>query len=199
MKKIIYGFLIITLIYVISGCNNKKEPVAEIPPETLKTLEGTEPPSQGAHQPSQDTQSANTEKPQKPQKDAQENKKHEYTLIVSDEVKKSWSGVRLEIADKKEKKMSEIDINLGGQYKIPETNINITVNQFLPDFRIDSITITSASNKLNNPAVNLLVSEGGFELFSGWIFSKFPTAHPFNHERYAISLVNGIKNGVKKK
>ncbi|MBF0542396.1 MAG: DUF2155 domain-containing protein [Nitrospirae bacterium] len=203
MKKLGYKFVILVSIFVtvfvlggLSGCKDKKEPKSEIPIETSKLIEKAAEPAHITPEPTQNQQAAEVH-PQPAPTESSDAKKHQYTIVVPDEVKKSWSGVKLQVIDKKDKKMSDVEIAVGNQYKIPQTNLNITVNQFLPDFRIDSITITSASNKPNNPAVKVTITDGGTQLFDGWIFARFPNAHPFNHDRYALSLVNGI--GIKKK
>jgi len=200
MKKIVYGFLVISSIFVISGCSDKKEPASEIPIETSKLIEkASEPtPIPAAPMPSQVQHGADIVSPHGSAAPSAtpEAKKHQYTILVPEDVQKSWSGVKLQVMDKKDKKVSDVEIALGSQYKIPETNINITASQFLPDFRIDSIAITSSSNKPINPAVKVTITDGSAELFNGWLFSRFPNAHPFNHDRYALSLVSGV---LKKK
>jgi hypothetical protein len=52
--------------------------------------------------------------------------------------------------------------------------------------------ITSESNRPENPATQLQVFEGGREIFHGWLFAKFPDIHPFAHDKYAVTLVEGI-------
>jgi hypothetical protein len=201
------GLIIILLVFIISGCTDKKEPVSEIPIDTNKLMEHKAQPTPPQVAPSteikpdvkpdqtapKETEIKESASNSEPKDSAAEPKKHEYSIVVPDNVKNSWTGVKLQISDKKDKKMSNVDLGLGGNYKIPNTNITITVNQFLPDFRIDSITITSTSNNPNNPAVKVSITEGTSELFNGWIFAKYPTAHPFNHDRYGLSLINGIK------
>jgi hypothetical protein len=69
------------------------------------------------------------------------------------------------------------------------------VNEFLPDFIMDGLTITSKSEETNNPAVSVVVTEGGNEIFTGWLYSKFPAIHPFQHDQYGITLKEPIKKG----
>lgn len=114
-------------------------------------------------------------------------------IVVPPEVKETWKAVRIEIEDKKTNKKSEVVININSEYTIPGTNLKIKVGEFLPDFRMDGLTITSASNNLNNPAVHIRVFEDEKEIFKGWLYQKFPTIHPFQHERYKLTLLEGIK------
>jgi hypothetical protein len=52
--------------------------------------------------------------------------------------------------------------------------------------------ITSASDKPNNPAVQLVVQEPGRDEWKGWVYSMHPGVHPFEHEKIAIMLVGGV-------
>ena len=50
----------------------------------------------------------------------------------------------------------------------------------------------SASDKPNNPAVQVSVTEAGKEEWKGWLYSMHPGIHPYAHERIAITLVGGV-------
>ena len=51
----------------------------------------------------------------------------------------------------------------------------LTVSRFLPDFVLDEKNQPSTrSLDLNNPAALIRADRAGTELFSGWIFAKFP-------------------------
>lgn len=119
-------------------------------------------------------------------------------VIVPEDVKGKWDSVKLEIVDKNTNNSQQVAIKLGSEYQIPNSNIKIKVGEFLPDFRMDGLTITSASNEPKNPAVRVTIYEGEKEIFKGWLYSKFPTIHPFQHERYKITLVEGLKAESKK-
>ncbi len=115
------------------------------------------------------------------------------TVVVPDEVKGAWSAVKLKVTDKEANTTREVTVQIGDEYSIPDTGLKIKIEQFLPDFKMDGLTITSASNEPNNPAARVIIYESGKEVFRGWLYSKFPTIHPFTHERYSITLVEGIK------
>ncbi len=119
----------------------------------------------------------------------------EIKVIVPESVKGRWDGVRLVIEDKVAKKTSEVTVKLHSEYTIPNSNIKIKVGDFLPDFKMEGLTITSLSNEPNNPAVRVIVYEDNKEIFKGWLYSKFPTIHPFQHDRYGIILKEGIRKG----
>jgi hypothetical protein len=119
--------------------------------------------------------------------------KVEKKILVPDSVKAKWNKVKFSIEDKASKKTSVYIVNIGSEFKVPNTNLRIVVGEFLPDFRMDDATITSASDMPNNPAVRVEVFENGKSIFKGWLYSKFPTIHPFEHEKYGLTLKEGIK------
>jgi len=121
--------------------------------------------------------------------------KGEKKVIVPDSVKGKWKAVILVVADKKTNKQQEYTVTLNSNFNIPNTNLKVSVSEYLPDFRMDGLTLTSASNDMNNPAVGVKVSEGGKEIFKGWLYAKFPTMHPFEHPNYSIFLKDGVKKG----
>ncbi len=121
--------------------------------------------------------------------------KAELSIIVPDSVKGKWSAVKLVVEDKTTKKKQEFTVNLNSELKIPNSNLKVAVGDFLPEFRMNAQTITSASNEPNNPAVRVKVFEGDKEIFKGWLYSKFPTIHPFEHPKYSLALKEGIKKG----
>jgi len=118
-------------------------------------------------------------------------------VVVPAEIKEEWKAVKIAIIDKIANKTNEITVKLGTEYTIANSDIKIKVKEFLPDFRMDGLTITSASNTPKNPAVYISVYEGEKEIFKGWIYSKFPTIHPFQHDRYKLVLIEGIKSKEK--
>lgn len=119
----------------------------------------------------------------------------ETTLVVPETVKGKWSKVKLVVQDKVAKKTNEYLVNIGSEFSIPDTKLKIVVAEFLPDFRMDGATITSASNEPNNPAVKVEIFENGKSIFKGWLYAKFPAIHPFEHEKYGIVLKEGVKKG----
>jgi hypothetical protein len=97
------------------------------------------------------------------------------------------------IQDKATGKSTEASINVGGSYTVPGSSLKIEVEEFLPDFKMEGTVITSSSNEPNNPAARVKVFDGGKEIFKGWLYSKFPAIHPFQHEKYALTLKEGKK------
>lgn len=119
--------------------------------------------------------------------------KVEKSITVPDDVKKKWTQVKLALEDKTTKKTTEYTIKVGSEYEIPGTGLKVVVGEFVPDFKMDQTAITSASNEPNNPAVKVEVFEKGNSIFKGWLYTKFPLIHPFEHKRYTLTLKEGVK------
>ena len=119
--------------------------------------------------------------------------KGETKVIVPDDVKGKWAAVKILVGDKKTKKTQEYTVNLHSDFKLPGTDLKISVEEFIPDFKMNTGTITSASNEQKNSAVGIKVFEGDKEIFKGWLFSKYPTVHPFEHPDYSLTLKEGVE------
>lgn len=172
MRKTFSIFLAALLIFSIGACKKKEE----------KPLPTTMPGAPGMQQPG-------------PTQPGHPVTKTETKVVVPESVKGKWSAVKVLLEDKGSKKTQELTVKLNSEYKIPNTDLKLVVGEFLPDFRMDAGTITSASNDLNNPAVAVKVFEGDKEIFKGWLYLKFPTIHPFEHPKYGLTLKEGIKKG----
>jgi hypothetical protein len=107
-------------------------------------------------------------------------------MVVPEAVKGRWKAVRLRIEDKRTGANQEYSISLGSELAIPDSNLTVRVNEFLPDLIIANGTFTSASGEPLNPSVHVQVLEDGKEVFNGWLFQLFPAVHPFRHERFNI-------------
>ena len=121
--------------------------------------------------------------------------KGELQIVLPTNVKGKWSAVKIVVEDKTTRKTQEYTVKLNSDFKIPNSDLKLVVGEFLPDFRMDVGTITSASNEPNNPAVSIKVFEGNKEVFKGWLYSKFPAIHPFEHPKVGLTLKEGIKKG----
>ena len=115
------------------------------------------------------------------------------TVEVSEEVKKKWKQVNIYVRDKQSGKTEHYTVKMHTDFKIPHTDLDVKVGDFLPHFTMPSMgKITSASNEPNNPALQVVISEKGEEKYSGWLFANFPEMHAFEHEKYAIGLDNNF-------
>jgi hypothetical protein len=122
-------------------------------------------------------------------------------IVVPESVKGKWSGVTIIFEDKVSKGKQEYVVKLNNDFQIPNSNIKIHVGEFLPDFRMDGLNLTSGSNDPRNPALAIKVFENNKQIFPapgkqwGWLFSKVPSIHPFEHPKYGITLKEGVKKG----
>jgi hypothetical protein len=119
----------------------------------------------------------------------------ELKVVVPDSVKGKWSAVKLLLEDKETKKTTEFNVPLNSELKVPNSDLKVTVGDFLPDFRMDQGMITSASNDPNNPAVAIKIYDGDKQILKGWLYSKFPTIHPFEHAKYGLTMKEATKKG----
>jgi len=119
--------------------------------------------------------------------------KGQTTITVPDSVKGKWKAVKIVVEDKTTKKKNEYTVNLNSDFKVPDSDLRISVGDYLPDFKMNGLSITSSSNEPNNPAVHVKIFEKDKEVFKGWLYSKFPAVHPFEHPKYSLTLRDGVK------
>ena len=113
-------------------------------------------------------------------------------VVVPESVKGKWQAVSIAVLDKNAKNQKVYTIAIGGELKLPESNLTLKVENFLPHFVMEGTTLTSESNELKNPAAQLSIREGGREIFKGWLFKLYPTTHAFQHPQYGFTLVDYI-------
>jgi hypothetical protein len=169
MKKVLAGILAVGLAFSFAGC--KKEEKKPQLPAGHPSMEGGMPPMGGAA-------------PDMPKVDRK--------VVVPKEVTARWKAVRIAVEDKAAKSTKEYVIPVGGEQAVPNTNYTIKVLYFLPDFRMADKDITSASDKPNNPAAQVVVTEGGKEIAKAWLFAMNPGIHPFQHEKLGLTLAGGV-------
>ena len=114
------------------------------------------------------------------------------TTVIPEIVKGKWKAVVLVVENKGQKQSKEYTVPLGKDLVVPNSQLVVQVLDFLPDLTIADSTFTSVSNEPNNPAVHVTIREGDKEIFKGWLFSLFPTIHPFQHAQYGITLKEGV-------
>jgi hypothetical protein len=198
-KKVSIALISLLLIASIGACK-KKEPEKPVPQVPLQPVPQTPmgPAPQMPMQPS--PQVPVQPAPQMPMQPAPQFPMPmvKTKVVVPDNVKGKWSAVKIIVEDKITKESREYTVNLNSDFRIPNSNLKIHVGQFLPDFKMEGITLTSASNEPINPAVGIRVWEGNKQIFPtpgkewGWLFAKMPSVHPLNHPKYSIVLKGGI-------
>ncbi|MFZ3208064.1 MAG: DUF2155 domain-containing protein [Geobacteraceae bacterium] len=113
-------------------------------------------------------------------------------VVVPDKVKGKWKAVKIAVTDKRVNKDIAYDIPINKEFSIPNSNLSIRVENFLPHFLMDGTTLTSQSNEPKNPAAQVLIMEGGKEVFNGWLFMLYPTTHAFQHPSYGFTVVGFV-------
>jgi len=113
-------------------------------------------------------------------------------VVVPESVRGQWKAVKIAITDKNARLQKVYTIAIGSQFKLPDSNLTLTVDNFLPHFVMEGTTLTSQSNELMNPAAQLRISEGGKEIYKGWLFTLYPTTHAFQHPQYGFTLVGFV-------
>jgi hypothetical protein len=114
-------------------------------------------------------------------------------LEVPPEVVKAWSGIRLKWKDSSKGKEGTLDVPLGGSAPLPDSDLQVRADVFLPAFTMTGDAITSSSIEPENPAARIAVVEKGDPVFEGWVFTRFPDVHPFQHPRFSLRLEGGVR------
>lgn len=172
-KKVLAIVCSLSFLLAVGGCKKKEEEPPLIPKTVLSRQQQPVSPKDQVMTPKRGTTGT--------------------TVVVPDSVKGKWKGVVIIVEDKIAKKTEEFTVNLNSDFKVPDSDIKIFIGEFLPGFQMIGQTITSISNETTNPAVRVKVFETGKEIFEGWLYSKFPMIHPFDHPKYSILLKNGVK------
>lgn len=167
MKRIVAAVLVAGLIVSFAGCK-KKEEKPQLPPGHPST-EGGMPPAGMPDMPKVDRK-----------------------VVVPKEVAAKWKSVKLAVEDKTKKASKEYTVGVGSALEVPGTKVKLTVLAFLPDFRMGEKDITSASDKPNNPAAQVLIQEPGKPDQKIWLYSMHPGVHPFQHEKIGLTLIGGV-------
>lgn len=178
MRKLTVLVFVTILLFTLGACKKKEEPV----------------PAQKSPVPSGPI----VETPASPPQHGTPAQKTEFKVVVPPDVTEMWSKVTIVITDKKKNKQEEFSVKIGDDLKIPDSNLTVKIGPFLPDFKMTGSVITSSSNEPNNPSVGVAIFEDSTRVFPasgqwGWLYAKFPAIHAFQHERFALSLKEGVK------
>jgi hypothetical protein len=116
----------------------------------------------------------------------------ESTIVIPENLKGRWKAVRIAVVDLATQKETIHRVPVGADYPVPGTPLTLRVENLIPHFSMGGGVITSKSDQMENPAVQVHISEGGKEAFKGWMFAKFPDAHPINHPKYGLKLIDFV-------
>lgn len=113
-------------------------------------------------------------------------------LVVPPDVTAAYSAIQLGWRDAQSGKEGVLDVPIGGRAPLPGSPLEVRADVFLPAFTMSSDAITSSGIAQENPAARIAVLEGEREIFAGWIFTRFPDVHPFQHPRFSLRLAGGV-------
>ena len=114
------------------------------------------------------------------------------TLVVPPDAIAAFSGVRIAWKDAETSKEGTLEVPIGIPTPLPGSDLQVRADVYLPAFAMTADTITSTGTAEENPAARIAVAEGGRQIFTGWIFQRFPDVHPFQHPRFALRLEGGV-------
>jgi hypothetical protein len=114
-------------------------------------------------------------------------------LEVPEAVQQAYSGIVLLWKDASNGKEGKLEVPLGDSAFLPGSTLAVSTDVFLPAFTMTSEVITSAGIEPENPAARIRVTDGGQEIFAGWVFKRFPDVHPFAHPRFSFVLDGGVR------
>ena len=189
-------WLVLTLSFLLSCTYESKEDIAKLPATDISKLnvsqfEGSR--SKPVQQVEASLEESYGNQVTEGHHDVQERVKVERGVVVPDGVKGKWKAVKLLVKNKKDEERNEMKtITLGSSFELEDSGIRVTVGPFLPNFVMSQKAYTSSGNELTNPAVQLVVEQNGKTLYTGWAFAKYPTMYAFEHDVFALQLMDYI-------
>ena len=191
-------WLVLTLSFLMSCTYESKEDIADLPATDISKLNVSQ--FEGSRsKPVQQVEASGSYGRQATEghPDVQERVKIERGVVVPDGVKGKWKAVKLLVKNKKDEERNEMKIiTLGSSFELEDSGIRVTVGPFLPNFVMSQKAYTSSGNELTNPAVQLVVEQNGKTLYTGWAFAKYPTMYAFEHDVFALQLMDYIPMDV---
>jgi hypothetical protein len=121
--------------------------------------------------------------------------KAEPVVVIPESLKGKWKAVKIAVADKSSGKSTEYEVEIGKTFPVPNSELVITVENFLPDFTMDGNVRTSRSDEPKNPAAQVMITEKGKEIYKNWLFALLKSPHAFQHPKYDITLVGYVPAG----
>ena len=118
-------------------------------------------------------------------------------VIVPQEVEGQWKAVKIMVRNKIDESRNSIKmVSLGDSFELDGSAIKVTIGPLMPNFVMTQKNYSSKGNELTNPAVQLIVEENGKILYEGWAFAKYPTMYAFEHDEFALQLMDYIPADV---
>lgn len=116
---------------------------------------------------------------------------------VPPDVKERWKTVSIKFIDKEKKKENVLAIDVGKEASVPNANLAIKVEAFLPNYTIFDEYITSKNNEPENAAALIELLENGKSVSKGWVFERLPDFNSYKNDKYDIVLMPSVSAAKK--
>jgi len=171
--------LLIVAVFTLAGCGGEQK-------EAPKAKKAEAPVSKGqalpSGHPSMEKTTADITKASHSQI------KTKKAVKISDDVRKKWKSVTLEISDFSAKATKTVELKVGSTTQLTDDGYKIKVEVLVPDYAINGDHIESRSNEAKNPAALIDLMKGGKVVTRGWVFTQFPEFNSFNDKRFGFVL-----------
>jgi hypothetical protein len=187
---------IVGAVLLLIGCGGSSDSDTPLP-QAKKISDVDVPQFEGSKSKSAYSEKQPATNPDETHPGVKEGVKIDRGVVVPEEVKDQWKAVKIKVRNKiDESKNSMKTVSLGDSFVLDGSAIKVTVGPFMPNFVMTQKSYSSKGNELTNPAVRLVVEENGKTLFEGWAFAKYPTMYAFEHDKFALQLMDYIPADV---
>jgi hypothetical protein len=188
------GLGLVITVSLLIGCGGDSDSETQ-QPQPKKISEVGVPKIEGSR-----SKSAYSEKQAKPDENhpgVKEGVKVDRGVVVPQEVEGQWKAVKIMVRNKIDESRNTMKmVSLGDSFTLDGSAIKVKVGPFMPNFVMTQKNYSSKGNELTNPAVQLVVEENGKTLYEGWAFAKYPTMYAFEHDEFALQLMDYIPADV---
>jgi hypothetical protein len=73
---------------------------------------------------------------------------------------------------------------------VANTGLSLSVTAFVPAFISDAGVVSSSSNNLDNPAVQLQLHDRTGKVTEGWVFQSLPDFNSFSSKQVSVRLLS---------
>lgn len=192
-------FLVFAGLLIVAGCNEAPDRKIEGAVDVSQTgITGQKPPEGSAEKAAPPLTDQQLAEGSYAESDGHppitEDQKHiPRQVVVPKSVEGKWKAVKILVRDKRDEERNRMEtVDLGSKFQLGDSGITVSAGEFFPNFVLDESRYTSMDNELANPAVHLVITENGKEIYNGWTFARYPTLYAFEHERYSLQLMDFV-------
>jgi hypothetical protein len=191
---IIRKTVLVIAVALLIGCGGGDDNETPLP-QAKKISDVDVPQFEGSR--SQPAYSEKQAKPDETHPGVKEGVKVNRGIVVPQEVEGQWKAVKIMVRNKMDESRNSMKtVSLGDSFKLDGSAIKVKVGPFMPNFVMTEKNYSSKGNELTNPAVRLVVEENGKILYEGWAFAKYPSMYAFEHDEFALQLMDYIPADV---